>query len=65
MVMVTSRRLSVVMTPLMWCRTAVRVRILGAELLITSIKGGHKVPLEATTIFQPKQQTRELSTHVS
>lgn len=33
MVMVTSRRLSVVMTPLMWCRTAVRVRILGAELL--------------------------------
>lgn len=33
MVMVTSRRLSVVMTPLMWCRTAVRVRMLGAELL--------------------------------
>lgn len=32
-VMVTSRRLSVVMTPLMWCRTAVRVRMLGAELL--------------------------------
>lgn len=33
MVMVTSRRLSVVMTPVMWCRTAVRVRMLGAELL--------------------------------
>lgn len=33
MVMVTSRRLSVVMVPVMWCRTAVRVRMLGAELL--------------------------------
>lgn len=33
MVMVTSRRLSVVMMPVMWCRTAVRVRMLGAELL--------------------------------
>lgn len=33
MVMVTSRRLSVVMIPVMWCRTAVRVRMLGAELL--------------------------------
>lgn len=33
MVMVTSRSLSVVMTPVMWWRTAVRVRMLGAELV--------------------------------
>lgn len=33
MVTVTSRILSVVMSPVMWCRTAVRVRMLGAELL--------------------------------
>ena len=36
MVTVTSRILSVVTSPVMWCRTAVRVRIVGADLKETS-----------------------------